>query len=309
MTEELRQHYDLLMLSRAVPALVHRQYGLERPIPARMGNSIEWRRLERPTANTTALTEGTPPSITNVTVTAVAATVLQYGTFSYHSEILQTQSIDPIIEELVEMYGEHAGISLDTLVRNTITGGTTVQYAGASTSRGDVSSGRRMTFAEIREAVATLEGNDAKKVAKAGGNFVGIIHPDVKYDLFGDSDFLATQQQAGVRGGGNALFTGDVGDFYGVRFIVTSQARVGTSLGLSGADVYYTMVFGEQFYGVTEFSAHTLRSIVKPVGSGGTSDPLDQFGSVGWKASIATAILNENFGVRIESTSSQGSVG
>lgn len=309
MTEENRIHYDMLMLSRAMPALVFRQWGKETPIPPRMGNSVNWRRLERPSANTGALTEGTPPSATNITVTAVTATVAQYGTFTRHSDILETQAIDPIVEQIVEMYGEHAGVSLDTIVRNVVSGGSTVQFASTATSRGDVGSGDEMTYAEIREAVATLENNDARPIAKAGGNFVGIIHPHTKDDLFGDSDFISTQQNAGPRGGANAMFTGQIGVFYGVNFLVTTQARIQTSLGLSGADVYESLFMGEEYFGVTEFSEHTLKSFIKPVGSGGTSDPLSQVGTIGWKASLAVARLNEAFAVRVEHTTSLGNQG
>src|SRR3990167_6463436 len=121
-----RQMYDLALLHRAIPNFVYLNWGKKTPIPARMGNSIQWRRLETITTSTTALTEGTRPSITNVTWTSVAATVAQYGQYSYHSDVLASQAIDPVVTEMVEAYGESMANGLDQIVRNVVTAGTTV---------------------------------------------------------------------------------------------------------------------------------------------------------------------------------------
>jgi len=42
---------------------------------------------------------------------------------------------------------------------------------------------------------------------------------------------------------------------------------------------------------------------VKPLGSGGTSDPLDQRATVGWKATKTAERLVEQYMIRVESTS------
>ena len=164
-----------------------------------------------------------------------------------------------------------------------------------------------MTWAELREAVATLENNNAKPLDD--GFFHAIVHPHTKHDIFGDSDFLSNFRNAGPRDQTNPLVTGDIGDSLGVRFHLSSNARLQTSLGLSGADIYHTLIMGKEYYGITEFSAHTLRSYIKGPGSAGTSDPLDQVSTVGWKTSLASARLNEAFAVNIKHTSSLGNEG
>lgn len=52
---------------------------MKKAIPAGTGKIISLRRFERLVGNTTTLTEGTPPSATNPTVTEVTATLAQYG--------------------------------------------------------------------------------------------------------------------------------------------------------------------------------------------------------------------------------------
>ena len=307
LTSGMRQHYSKMLLSRTVPLLVHMQYGKKDGVPVNEGKSIQWRRYERPAATTTALTEGTPGAVTRVTISNVQATLDQYGQYNLFSDLVDLQNFDPYIAQETEVFGESMGISLDTVVRNVITGGTTVQYASVATTRGGASgvgSGMTLNFAEIREAVATLEGNDAPTFPDAGGKYIGIIHPDTKYDLFADSDILSIYQNAGVRGGENPLFKGMVDDIYRVRFIETTQARVQSSLGLSNVDVYQTLIFGQEFYGVIDYDAMRAQVIVKQVGSGGSRDPLNQEGSIGWKAAIAAAILDQNRGVRIEHAAS-----
>jgi len=70
------------------------------------------------------------------------------------------------------------------------------------------------------------------------------------------------------------------------------------------AAVYATTVFGKDAYGIIEPSAESLEVIVKQRGSAGTSDPLDQRSTIGWKASHAAQILYQERLVRIESCSS-----
>lgn len=69
-----------------------------------------------------------------------------------------------------------------------------------------------------------------------------------------------------------------------------------------GMDVHATLVFGADAYGVIDVDGEgCLQTIVKPCGSGGASDPLDQRATVGAKVAAYTArILNNLWIVRIE---------
>ena len=74
--------------------------------------------------------------------------------------------------------------------------------------------------------------------------------------------------------------------------------------GVEGTDVYATLIFGENAYGTTELANGGLEHIVKQLGSGGSSDPLNQRATVGWKATKVTVRLVEAFMIRIETASS-----
>ena len=73
--------------------------------------------------------------------------------------------------------------------------------------------------------------------------------------------------------------------------------------GKGGLAVYGCLFVGKGAYGVVDLSEGT-EVIVKPRGSSGTADPLDQRSSVGWKGIHAAAILYDEYIVRVECGSS-----
>lgn len=276
------------------------KYAKQKGIPANGGINIQFRRFERITTSTTVLTEGTPPTETQATFTQVTFTVNQYGQFSRLSDVTIKQSQDDLMSEYATNYGEAAADALDQLMRDNIVTGTNVQYASTAGSRGDVGSGMYLTAAEIREAVRTLSRNNVPKVTSIG-RYKAVIHPDARFDFFADTNVVNAYQYAGPRTEqSNPLFTGELFDWMGVSFDVTTQAKIFSSAGLSGADVYGTVVFGQDAYGAIKFDTAGMALIVKPLGSAGANDPLNQFATVGWKTSWAGGILDQNRLVRIE---------
>lgn len=302
MTTQIRTFYQKALLSRRKPTWVHNQWGRKDGIPSANGKAMDFRRLERPSAATSAFTEGTPPSATQVTWTNVVVTVSQYGAYTLLSDVVQTQAIDAQVTAISEMYSEHMKDTLDILTRNVLNAGTTVQYVNNATSRGDLISGDHFSYAEIKEAKRTLSRNDAPKIS--GEFYACVLAPEVSEDLFADSTLLNifqnAQNRGAAQGGGNSLQTGALGDVLGIRFFETSNATKFASAGTSGADVYAALFIGDEAYAVVDFDALPGQIIVKSKGSAGTSDPLDQVSSVGWKQSHGAKILDENRVLRLE---------
>ena len=79
--------------------------------------------------------------------------------------------------------------------------------------------------------------------------------------------------------------------------------------GAKGRDVYSTLIFGADAYGVTEVNGGGLRFITKQLGSGGSGDPLDQRATAGWKAIKVAERLVEQYMIRIESASTFNDIG
>ena len=288
--------YDRLLLQRLLPNLAHQRFAQKRIIPLNTGKTINIRRFESIAANTTALTEGTVPAgEASLTITALTSTVSQYGDFVQIDDMVDLTSIDPVLTETAAMLGEQAGNSLDQVIRGVITAGTAVQYAGGVASRATVASADILSVTEIRKAKRTLSNKNARPVD--GSNFVGIIHPFGTYDIQGDTAWVNLNQYAG---GGN-VFEGEIGKVYGVRFVETSNGIVFTGAGSGGIDVYGTLILGKDAYVVVDLEgAGAVRNIIKPLGSAGTADPLNQIATSGWKAVLVAKVVQDNAMVRIE---------
>jgi N4-gp56 family major capsid protein len=272
-----------------------------------MGKSINFRRFELIDASgtaITALTEGTSGEPSSPSISNVTATVSQYGRWMRASDILDDVSIDPLLTEWTSMFGEQAGLDMDCVIRDVLVAGTSVQYASTAASRGQVGSAMYISSAELREAVRTLARNNARGVSSAGGKFVAIVHPDTWADLLNDTDAKNAFQYAAPRDATNPLFSGDVYDYLGVRFIVTTNANIKASLGMSGADIYQTVFLGNQSYAVSDLDPQSLRIYYKPRESGGPNNPLDMVWSLGYKCAFAVTRLNDNFMLRLEHVTS-----
>ena len=211
-TLEDKEYFVRKMLQRAHAVQVWNQWGNKEFIPSRGGTSIEWRQMPRLATTTTALTEGTFGSETPPTIARVTATVNQYGIFFRSTDVVDAQAIDDLRAEGANALGQAAGESFDLLTRAVVIAGTTVQYAGVAASRGALTSGMRLTSAELREAKTTLSKNAAPKFPD--GTYKAIIEPDQEYDLWSDANIVNAAQYAANRGGDNPLFTGKLANYW-----------------------------------------------------------------------------------------------
>lgn len=305
-TSPYADFYDRVMLTRAVANFVHQKWAQVRDIPKNAGQTIKFRKYTNLTAATTALTEGTTPAGSVLAITDIVATPLQYGDFVTMSDKVQFSTLDPLLTETAELLGDQAGDTLDQLTRDVIAAGTTIQYAGTNAATTTIKATDVLSAAEAREAVRTLQTNNAKPImrmvnpADAYGTtplnacYIGIIHPKTLYDLKSDSAFVPVQKYPNQ----SDVMEGEVGAIDEVRFVMSTNAKLNATAG-SGATVpvYYTPIFGRDFYGITRISGEALKNIVKPLGSAGTADPLDQRATSGWKATFVAKILNQDFGV------------
>jgi len=296
---ENKTFYDRVLLERMLPDLVYADYGQKKSAPKHEGDTINFRRFNSLSAAVTPLTEGVTPSGNTLSMATVNATVAQYGDFVQFSDKIDMIGIDPVLTETVQLLGEQASLTLDTVNRDVITVGTNVQYAGGKASRILTTQSDIMTGTEIKKAVRTLRRNNAKEVQD--GSFIGIMSPDVEFDIMSDAMWIDVAKYQNKE----QLLKGEVGKLYGVKFVRTSNAKKFAGLGASGIDIQGTLIIGKNAYGVVDINGSGKpESIVKAAGSAGTSDPLNQISTAGWKALFTTVRLNELAMVRIESAAS-----
>ena len=301
-TAEVNNFYDRALLERATPSLVHNRFAQVRDIPMNSGTNVaKFRRYGSLTATITALSEGVTPSGSQLSITDVTATVLQYGDYVTLTDVVLMETYDPILTETAEILGEQAGDSLDQLCRNVLVAGASAQYASTATTVATVGAAMKFDRAETKEAVRTLKNNNAKPVTSminpsTGYNttpinraFIGIVHPYTTYDLDDATGWIPVEKYPNK----SDVMPDEVGSLAGVRFIESTNAY--TTDGTLVTTVYGTLIFGRNAYAQTRISGEALKNIVKPLGSAGTADPLDQRTTSGWKATYVGKVLNANF--------------
>lgn len=294
LSDEMKTFYDRRLLVRALPTLLYTRFGQSRNIPRNGGKSVEFRSFASLAVNKTPLTEGVPPTLKDLSVTAITATIAQYGDAVGLTDLVSTTTIDPILTETVDVLAEEAAEVIDEVVRDILVAGTTVQYAGGQVGRSAITASDTFTVAELRTAILQLKLNRAKPI---NGRWVCIAHPRTMHDLQGTTEWREANQYAGSK----RIFDGSVGQLYGVEFFETDKAPVLENAGSgSVVDVFQTLILGRDAFGIVNLAGHNLRSIHKPMGSAGTADPLDQQQSFGWKVGFTAKILYQPYMIRVE---------
>lgn len=298
MTAEMKTFYSKYLIENAKPALVYDQFGQKHNIPKNGGKTIEFRKYSPLPKATTPLTEGVTPAGKALTVSTVTATVKQYGDFVPLTDMLLLTAIDNNLVQALDLLGAQAGATLDTVTREILMGGTSVQYAeGQVTSRATLTAEHKLTVKAVRLAARFLKKQNAPKI---DGGYVAIIHPDIAYDIQDDPDWKEWNKYTTS----DKMFQGEIGKIANVRFVETTEAKIFAQAGASNQDVYATLILGANAYGTTNIEGGGLETIVKQLGSGGTEDPLNQRGTAGWKATKTAVRLVEQFMVRVETGSS-----
>lgn len=295
LTPGMQTYYNRVLLKTFEPELVHLQFGDEHTLPPNSGRVMNLRKLIPVATNTSELEEGNPGDGVMLSETEVTMEIKQHGDYARCSDLLDLVHLDMNIMRRVELFGDAGARSVDALVREELATCTNVIYAGGKTSRTALTAEDKLTSKELRKAVKMLKKAHAQTF---GGWYIAIVGPDTIYDLQDDDNFIKVAQYQDKE----AIYTGEIGRMFGVRIVETTEAKIFEGAGADSADVASIIVLGRYAYGYTGLKGVAKpRVIVKPAGSAGTSDPLDQISTVGWKIDgFGVKMLQPEYAVRIE---------
>lgn len=307
--------YDRTKLHRAIPLQVHDRVGEPHPIPKNEGDRIEMHRYGAlPPAP--RLKEGEPPSGRKAQVSKLYTNLVQFGDFLTFTDKLKMTSPDATLARFAELLGEQEGQTLDLFHRDQLNAGTGVRYAGGESSRSDINDAP--SASDFKAILRILEGNNAKPVREMitastkvstspiRPSFIAYCHTDARQDLEDIDGFVPVERYASQKG----VMEGEIGSYKGIRFIGTTNAKIhkgegsGTKNGMvseggSNVDVYTMVIVARYAYGTVPLQKAGAQNIVKDLGKVGFN-PLNQFGTSGWKAFTGGLIKNDNFIIRYE---------
>ena len=203
------------------------------------GSSVQFTVVNDLPAASSTISETSDISPVAMSDSVVSVALAEYGNAVITTAKLRGTSfleIDPVVANVI---GYNAGLSIDTLARNTLrdfvmdngvnyynnsapTGGTagTLSYNAAT----DVftGAGAKATASDFAKQRAILR---ASNVATFGGFYVSYVHPDVVYDVQQDTG-AAGWRLPHVYSQPGEIWSGEMGAIEGVRFIETPRAAV-----------------------------------------------------------------------------------
>lgn len=279
----LHLYYSKKLLSVLYEQLQLFPLGMKTNLPKGEGKQVKWLRYSKLSAATTALTESVPPTETSLTSQNVTATVAQYGNFVKISDLLETTAIDPVVDSALEILAKQGSLTIDTLIRDELDSNLPNQFANSKANLAATGSSDVLTAKEILKAVITLRKNLVGP--HTASDYVAVISPASSGDMQNDTNVgswvdLNKYTDSNV----SKAFNGEIGKVYGCRIMWSHNISSTTSGTLGSATVYSNLVLGEEPFGVVMLDGKSVQTFVKPVGSAGSLDPINQVGTVGWKS-------------------------
>ena len=298
--------YNKTFMKNHIGKLIHGQFGEKITMPKHSGNIVNIRGMSPYETATTPLTEGVTPAGNIMNFFYVEIPVNQYGKFTPITDWAAFASRDDILIHDAEELSSQSGRTLEEIDAEALNSGVSVIYApninasGSTTpisSRTAITGSCKLTVDVLYRALNYLEMQNAEPY---GDSFVAIIHPNTKFDVMMSPGFIDVVKYSHAQ----RIFKGEIGMIGNIRFVVSTFAKVWKKAANNNTiDVYSTLVLGKDAYKVVEIEGEGMQTIIKPHGSGGTADPLNQRATQGWKTTHGIGITGETNMVRIESAS------
>ena len=281
--------YERTLLQPNFPKYVHNKFAQRFNIASKKGNTLKMRRYAKYSAATTPLSEGITPNGHKQSKIDLLATVSQYGDFATITDVVDLTVEDPNITIEVDRQADQMQNTMDQLTRDVL-----ANSASSTTCSNGTPTNTLLNKTDIDAVRGTLRGQNAEYLTSliVGGTgqgtspirpaFWGIADTDLEDDLEDVSGFKYMSSYAAQQ----TVYPAEHGATGNVRWMTTTQ-------GFVTSGTYSNPIIAKNAYGVIDINGGNAKSIVKGFGSGGTSDPLDQRATVGWKMWQVARILND----------------
>jgi N4-gp56 family major capsid protein len=250
-------------------------------------NSLTYVAYADLSAQTTALTEGTAPVAQTLAIAVDQATATQVGGVVEITDLAVVQSPHRLITVAADKVADQAAKTVDILVREILAAGASVQYSSGA-ARSALAASDVITGALVKKMVALLKKEDVPSFGD--GFYRAVLSPDSEYDIQTDTA-NGGWMDANKYTDAMPLLTGETGRYGGVRFQISSTAKVFATAGASSANVHSAFFFGPDSYVLGDMQS--LRTYFVSPG-GDHTDPLAQKALIGWKIAFGCMLLDAN---------------
>lgn len=275
--------------------LVFASYAEVRDIPK--GNSqITLKRYQPLRAHIVPLVEGRKPAPDFAGGKAIVANTRAYGRYMEFTDQFDIKVMDPVIEEYTTELGDVAAETIDLLAQAALiaeaqqffpaaSGATStktlVDKAATNTATSNTT---KPTIEDLRLIGLYME---AAKVPKINGKYHVLASPAVLYDL--QTELF--DKNLNALGTQSTYASNMMPDIFGLKFVKAASARTVTASGTAPstgdaptAVVHHTIVLGGKAFTKVEIAGNgNVQFFTKALGSAGTTDPINQRQTMGWK--------------------------
>lgn len=301
----VREYYDRLLLMTAFPSLIHTKFAQRRILPEKNGDTIVFRRYSKLDTVPIPLVDGRTPPGAPLSATDIKARVSFYGNFVTITNQVQLTVEDRTLNEASKLLSQNLAQTIDEVTRDVLASTTSVLQCSNGIN-GETPT--ELTKSDIDSATKILLGNDAEMISSVitGSTGLGTSPTRPAFWAFMDTDLLDDLEAvAGFQNTSNyasqqTVLDSEWGSTGNVRWMYSSAGSVSDA----AIPVYNNIIVGKEAYAVVHLKSETGNFYVEPLGSGGSSDPLHQRGSVGWDHPFVSRILNDSFMLNLMSTHS-----
>jgi N4-gp56 family major capsid protein len=289
----LKQYWHNFFLSNLYDLLAFRDVAKIAKVPNNNGKVVWFYGLGKVHPIGASLTEGSDPTARSSRASRISATLVEYGNLITNSKMFMDTSITGTKEQIMKDLTKDAASLLDSLARDAALAGGTVCFAASKTHRSNVVSASTATIKDIRRAVRLLELSSVPKFNNS--NYIGLVHPDVKFDLQSDSawvDFVKYRDSV------KWDIKNEVGELYGVRFKLAPTIPVLANSGSASTDIYRTMIIGDEFLGMSD-----LTNLKLVMNEPARNSELGTYNAYGYYFHTVATVLSDQKAIRLESSS------
>ena len=307
------EYYVREFIEIQAPELVYEQFGTPKDIPNNESNVIKFNKvLKLATTEGSPLVEGVTPTEQTFTLQRLEKSINQYGGYATVSDRLTTETINGLTSEFNTRISEQGGETMNKVLRDDLVSSTNVRrFNGAATIDAIITSGVAAADFDFMFQAFKLEKVKPIRPMTMGSTNIGSIPTRETYPVVvaveatslletlddgNGNTFINTEKYASQR----PTWMNEFGTFKQFSFILDTESKIVQNAAGTPQDINQALVFGKDAFHCTRIGASDVELIVKELGSGGTTDPLNQRSTIGWKAKKGAVVVQPTYMFRYE---------
>lgn len=257
----------------------------KRRIPKNAGKTVQFYRFDNVTGTTATLSENTlTAGQVQFSARSTTLTLNQYGQFMTITNFAQLVERTDFLKAGAEVLADAASDTVDLLTKSVIDSNAATHvvnqgstaYLSASNSA-SLTASDKVDSAVIKKVRRDLRSQNVRPF-QDGKCYIGLFDPDNMFDLQSD-DVVGSFTQTHQYTQPDKITDSDMGKLWQVRLLETTQPTV-------TSDVHEAYITGAHALVAVNLYENPINILVKEPGSGGTSDPYDNIGTVAYKLPV-----------------------